>query len=567
MGLLAAVVWAGRRGDERSAFILTVAAALALSPIVWLHYFALLLIVVALAQPTLGLVWFVPLAMVVTPGSGHPTPFETGATLAIAALTIALALRTSRRGGRRADRCRVTCAGACRRRMLAHDDLVTLRARRSSRPGSVAARVDVAIWVRAMVGWTAVLFALARDAFVTFRVGRFDLGNMVQAVWSTSQGRPLESTHGATGEQMVRLGGHADPFLVLLAPLWMLWPSPLSLAFAQIAVVSLGALPVFWLGRRHLGDDRVAGLLALGYLAYPWVATSAFAAIHPVTFAIPLFLFCVWFLDTDRLVPFAVCALLAMSTGELMGLPIVGLGIWFAFARGRRAAGALIALAGFAWTFVAVYVIVPAFADGDSIFFGFYDHVGGSPQGVIRMLFSDPGAVLAALFEGHDLVYLVWLGLPLLFLFVLSPGLALVAIPQLLANGLSDFRSMTDPRYHSVAAVIPFLIAATVFGVARVRAPRRVLAAAGVLICSACSRWRSPPGAGPSARRRSVGARASRVRASRRSLRPSPRSRTMRRSSRRTRPERTSRRADTSTPSRTSDGRRGRSSISVTRGS
>ena len=95
LGLLAAVVWAGRRGDERSAFILTVAAALALSPIVWLHYFALLLIVVALAQPTLGLIWFVPLAMVVTPGSGHPTPFETGATLAIAALTIALALRTS----------------------------------------------------------------------------------------------------------------------------------------------------------------------------------------------------------------------------------------------------------------------------------------------------------------------------------------------------------------------------------------------------------------------------------------------------------------------------------------
>ena len=120
--------------------------------------------------------------------------------------------------------------------------------------------------------------------------------------------------------------------------------------------------------------------------------------------------------------------------------------------------------------------------------------------------------MLAALFEGHDLVYLVWLGLPLLFLFVLSPGLALVAIPQLLANGLSDFRSMTDPRYHSVAAVIPFLIAATVFGVARVRPPRRVLAAAGVLICSAVLAWRSPPGAGPSARRRSVDARASRVR-------------------------------------------------------
>ena len=34
------------------------------------------LVVVALARPRLGLVWFVPLAMVVTPGSGHPTPLR-----------------------------------------------------------------------------------------------------------------------------------------------------------------------------------------------------------------------------------------------------------------------------------------------------------------------------------------------------------------------------------------------------------------------------------------------------------------------------------------------------------
>jgi Glycosyltransferase family 87 len=91
--LLAAVVVLGRRGDERSAFILAIASALSLTPIVWLHYFALLLLVVALAQPRLGLLWFLPFGMVVTPGSGHPSPFETAATLAIAALVIVLALR------------------------------------------------------------------------------------------------------------------------------------------------------------------------------------------------------------------------------------------------------------------------------------------------------------------------------------------------------------------------------------------------------------------------------------------------------------------------------------------
>ncbi len=100
LGMLAAVVVVARRGDERSAFILAIAAALALTPIVWLHYFALLVVVVAVAQPKLSVAWFIPLAMVITPGSGHPTPFETSATLVVAALTIALALRASISGVR-----------------------------------------------------------------------------------------------------------------------------------------------------------------------------------------------------------------------------------------------------------------------------------------------------------------------------------------------------------------------------------------------------------------------------------------------------------------------------------
>jgi len=95
LGLLAGVVLLARRGDERRSFVLAIAAALALTPIVWLHYFALLLVVVAVAQPRLGFPWFVPLAMVVTPGSGHPSPFETAATLTVAALTVAVALRAA----------------------------------------------------------------------------------------------------------------------------------------------------------------------------------------------------------------------------------------------------------------------------------------------------------------------------------------------------------------------------------------------------------------------------------------------------------------------------------------
>jgi hypothetical protein len=95
LALVAGVVLLAQSGDERTSFIVAIAASLALTPIVWLHYFALLLVVVALAQPRLGPLWFLPLALVITPGSGHPSPFDTAWALAVVATTVAWATWTS----------------------------------------------------------------------------------------------------------------------------------------------------------------------------------------------------------------------------------------------------------------------------------------------------------------------------------------------------------------------------------------------------------------------------------------------------------------------------------------
>lgn len=324
----------------------------------------------------------------------------------------------------------------------------------------------IAVWA-AMIAWSASLFLVVRDHFVNFRLGRFDLGNMVQAVWSTAEGRPLEVTHGTTGEQIVRLGGHVDPILAALAPLWILAPSPLTLVAVQVIAVALGALPVFWLGRRHLGSERTAALVALAYLVYPWIAWTAVDAFHPVTLAIPALLFAVWFLDSDRLVPFAICGVVAIATGELMGVFLAALGVWCAVSRRRRRAGAVIAAAGIGWTLFALYAVVPWFSDGENAFYGFYEEVGGSPWGIVRTAFTDPVAILSAVSHGRDFLYLFLLGAPVGFAFLLAPGLAAVALPQLAANHLADLSSATDPHAHYVAGILPFFFAAIAVGLGR----------------------------------------------------------------------------------------------------
>jgi uncharacterized membrane protein len=331
-----------------------------------------------------------------------------------------------------------------------------------------------------MVVWWASLFAVARADYLGFRLAKYDLGNMVQAVWSTAHGRPLEVT-SATGEQTVRLASHVDPVLALLAPLWLLFPTPLMLLALQIAVVALGALPVFWLARRHLESEQLGLLMGLAYLAYPWLGWNALDHVHPVTLALPLLLFGVWFLDCDRLVPFGVCAGLAMLSGELIGVTIAALGIWYAVAR-RRRAGLVIAAAGTAWSLFALYVVVPAFSGGQSVFYGYYESVGGSPAGVVETAVTSPQTILAALTDGDDIRYVVALALPLAGLFLLSPGLAAVALPQMTANALSDSTIAVAPSHHYSSVVIPFLVGATVFGLARLPEARRAFAVKLVLV-------------------------------------------------------------------------------------
>jgi len=309
----------------------------------------------------------------------------------------------------------------------------------------------------------AALSVLRHEAFET---GRFDLGNMVQAVWSTAHGHLLQVTnlHGA---QISRLAAHVDPILVVFAPLWWIWPSPSLLLTAQALAVALGALPLFWLARKHTGSERAALGFSLAYLIFPateWMTLNEF---HPVSLACPLLLFAIWYLDEDRLLPFACFAALAALTREEVPLVIAGLGIWYAIGRRRWLAGGTIAAAGLAASAIAIQVVIPHFHGAESSFYGRYDAVGGSAAGIVRKAFTDPGRLLSVAFDHRGTHYLLNLLLPMAGLALLSPLLLVALIPELALNLLSSVDAQSSIHYHYVAAEIPILFAAAAIGAGR----------------------------------------------------------------------------------------------------
>ena len=94
-----AVIWWRARHNERTSLAMAIVVSLFASPIVWLHYLVLLVVPVALLQPSLGWLWFVPIATLFCPGYGNGTLPQTAlgvAAIAVVALALTAAVARDR---------------------------------------------------------------------------------------------------------------------------------------------------------------------------------------------------------------------------------------------------------------------------------------------------------------------------------------------------------------------------------------------------------------------------------------------------------------------------------------
>jgi uncharacterized membrane protein len=327
-----------------------------------------------------------------------------------------------------------------------------------------------------VVAYAVVFSAAGVLDYVGFRSASYDLGNAVQAIWNTAHGHILETT-AENGDAFSRLGWHVDPLLVLFAPLWWIWSSPVILLVVQAAAVSLGALPVFWLARKHLGSEKAATAFAIVYLAYPatqWNALDPNLGFHPVSLALPLLLYALCWLDEERWVPFAIVAVLAAVSNEQIPVIVGCLGLWYGLTRKRPVLGASLFATGLAIT-VVDFLIVPHFStSGTNPFVGRYTAVGGTAGGIVKTLMFHPLRAAEVIPTGHKLAYLALLFIPLLGLCFRAPLLLFAAVPPLLINLLSSSSDQTSVASHYAASTAAILFGATIFGAARVLDPERV---------------------------------------------------------------------------------------------
>lgn len=297
----------------------------------------------------------------------------------------------------------------------------------------------------------------------------FDFLVYEQPIWNTVHGRPFAQSMYSFSP--THLGVDLAFFELWIAPFYALWQSPMTLFVLISLGAGLGAVPLFLIARDQFGS-ALAGLgWAALYLLFLPVSTIAVDEFQPRLFSASALLGAYWFYRRERTVAFWVCLILAITVRSDVGLVVGCFGLFVLSERRSVAFGVAPAMFGFGYWFAAVFLIIPALANGHGFLWQVnYTWLGEDTRAIVTRIVTDPiytARGVLTLEKGRYLAQLLW---PFAFLPLLRPRVLLIAAPILALNLLSGELVQFDLFHQYQALIIPFLFIAAVHGLADLRA-------------------------------------------------------------------------------------------------
>lgn len=362
---------------------------------------------------------------------------------------------------------------------------VTTTKRLASDPARAAAWGAAIIFFVASV-WTSYAH------WANFEYRSFDLAFYLQGLWQVIHGRFDVSLLGVP-----LLGNHVEPIIFLLAPVFAVFPHPMTLVMIQNAALAAMGILGFSMARRLGLRPAPALLLALALLITPATGYVALHEFHPEALAAPCILLVVRARLRNSLPAYRMWLIALLACKENMALLVAAYCAVHLVLERRRANTELRAwyvwpLAfSLLWFGLCALFITPAL-NADAIdYLALYDRLGTSAGDIALKSVTEPQRIFGAL--GNSLRHgnLLWAMLiPFLGLPLLRPQWLLIASPILLQHLLSWRSSEWTIHFHYAAPLIPLFwvaLAQTVAGMARsTRIPAALRTGIPFLVVIAC---------------------------------------------------------------------------------
>ncbi|WP_437598201.1 DUF2079 domain-containing protein [Sorangium sp. So ce590] len=284
----------------------------------------------------------------------------------------------------------------------------------------------LALWT----GYSAFFSRLALTNHRALHTRTTDLGYYDNIFYQSIHGRPL-------GCSWIKAGyhgsAHFDPILVLLSPLYLIYPRAEFLLVLQSVWLGAGVIPVYLLALDKLEHRGKALLLAAAWAMYPALHGANMYEFHSLTLISPLVVWLLYFYETgrDRLYWVTLAALLLCREDVSLLMCFIGLYAVLDRRAGRTRLGwvtiatSLVYLVIVKLFFMTSAGIIMSGKDAYSFAYYYEDLMPNRSGlgGLLVSLLTNPAFVLKVMLEEPKILFLLQLFVPLCFLpFLARPG-------------------------------------------------------------------------------------------------------------------------------------------------
>ncbi|WP_410675899.1 DUF2079 domain-containing protein [Amycolatopsis sp. cmx-4-68] len=298
--------------------------------------------------------------------------------------------------------------------------------------------------------------------YLNFRTMSFDLGIFEQVVRAYARLDPPVADLKGAG--FVIFGDHFSPVTALLAPLYRLAPTPVTLLVAQSALFAASVVPVTRAAKRVLGSGRGAAVGVAYGLSWGLQRAVDFD-FHEICFAVPLIALALEALLSHRWRATLAWSLPLVLVKEDLGLTLVVIAGLVACTKApvparTRAVALGAAIFGIVACFVCLLVVIPAVNPTGT--YGFWSKLADG---------SAAPAVGSGI--GERLETLLWVLAPTTGLLALRSPVLLVAVPTLSWRFVSFEEHYWSTGWHYNAVLMPIVFLALVDALGRTAGSRR----------------------------------------------------------------------------------------------
>ncbi|GEM_PF-834933 len=289
-----------------------------------------------------------------------------------------------------------------------------------------------------------------------------DLGIFDNVLWNTIHGRVLYSSV----LQRNFLGEHVAPVLLLLVPIYRIFPSPCTLLAVQAMALAIAAFPVFWIGAEKLGR-RPAYVLLVAYFVNRAILGAAFFDFHEIALAVPLLSFALYYSEHRRDAAFLIALFAALLCKEEVALIVGAFGVYLWMRRGWGRLPLVLMAVGILVFLIDYQIVLPMFRGRPAPYVDRYSYLGDTIPAIVHTMLRHPVFVIQHVLEPAKLTYLLQLFGSVAFLPLLSPIYLVPVAPTLVRIVMSGLPPEYSMDFHYSAELIPFVFFSAVFGARR----------------------------------------------------------------------------------------------------